>query len=63
MAILKPQTNGKSPKNAKRQLTENHKNTKTERSASGDLDFTFSWPADSNRPSSIPPVTPLQQTR
>jgi len=31
MAILKPQINGKSPKNAKRQPTENQKNTKTER--------------------------------
>jgi len=30
MAILKPQINGKSPKNAKSQPTESQKNTKTE---------------------------------
>jgi len=31
MAILKPQIDGKSPKNAKRQPTENQNNTETER--------------------------------
>jgi len=57
-----PQINGKSPKNAKRQSTENQKNTKTKDKLSGGLVFTFSWPVESNRPSSLPPVTPLQQT-
>jgi len=28
----------------------------------GGLVFTFSWPGDSNRPSHLPLVTPLQQT-
>jgi len=29
---------------------------------SGGPVFTFSWPVESNHPSSLPPVAPLQQT-
>jgi len=29
---------------------------------SGEVVFTFSWPGESNRPSSLPSITPLQQT-
>jgi len=65
MAVLKLQIKGKS-KNAKRQPTENNKNIKTKiiikYTLSGGLFFTFSWPAESNRSSTLPSVTPLQQT-
>jgi len=61
MAILKPKSTENTPKNAKRQLTENQKNSETEYKQSVGLVFAFNWPAESNRPSSHPSVTPLQQ--
>jgi len=62
MAILKPQINGKSPKNAKRQRSENQTNTKTERLSKWGSGCYIYLASGAKSPISLPPVIPLQQT-
>jgi len=63
MAILKPQINGKSNKNKKDDnLLKTKGILKSKYKLSGGLVFTFSWPEESYRLSSLFSATHLQQT-
>jgi len=56
----KPQTNGKISE--KDNLLKTKRILKSKDKVGGGLVFTFSWPAEPNRPSSLPPAPLLQQT-
>jgi len=63
MAILKPQIKGYLQKTQKDySLLKTKRILKLKYNISGGLVFTFSWPGESYRPSSLSSVTQLQQT-
>jgi len=65
MTILKLQVNGKYSKKRKKTTTgwkPIKRILKPKYKLSGDPVYTFSWPGESNRLSSLSSVTPLQQT-